>query len=168
MLFPKISAYVVHSRYPDRQFSPKNPHSVMILSSIYAVLYCLSICLILTIFRFVGANLHFRFYKTSAFWHTLLLNKLCQIFEQYLSKCALSLTYLLSRILPKYESCGFRQLKSENTIWNIPLHEMSLILWKTHSSSIYTRFKANEKYRGMFETQKVRRHDKFRKEWSQH
>ena len=24
------------------------------------------------------------------------------------------------------------------------------------------------KYRGMFETQKVRRHDKFRKEWSQH
>ena len=28
--------------------------------------------------------------------------------------------------------------------------------------------KAKLKYRGMFETQKVRRHDKFRKEWSQH
>ena len=27
---------------------------------------------------------------------------------------------------------------------------------------------AKQKYRGMFETQKVRRHDKFRKEWSQH
>ena len=27
---------------------------------------------------------------------------------------------------------------------------------------------AKKKYRGMFETQKVRRHDKFRKEWSQH
>ena len=27
---------------------------------------------------------------------------------------------------------------------------------------------AKYKYRGMFETQKVRRHDKFRKEWSQH
>ena len=28
--------------------------------------------------------------------------------------------------------------------------------------------KAKQKYRGMFETQKVRKHDKFRKEWSQH
>ena len=40
--------------------------------------------------------------------------------------------------------------------------------------SIYDRItfnlnlKAKKKYRGMFETQKVRRHDKFRKEWSQH
>ena len=29
-------------------------------------------------------------------------------------------------------------------------------------------YKAKKKYRGMFETQKVRRYDKFRKEWSQH
>ena len=28
--------------------------------------------------------------------------------------------------------------------------------------------KAKQNYRGMFETQKVRRHDKFRKEWSRH
>ena len=29
-------------------------------------------------------------------------------------------------------------------------------------------YEAKYKYQGMFETQKVRRHDKFRKEWSQH
>ena len=35
--------------------------------------YCLSICLIHMVFRFVGANLHFRFHKLSAFWHALFL-----------------------------------------------------------------------------------------------
>ena len=33
---------------------------------------------------------------------------------------------------------------------------------------LYTMYKAKEKYQGMFETQKVRRHDKLRKEWSQY
>ena len=32
----------------------------------------------------------------------------------------------------------------------------------------HSNCEAKKKYRGMFETQKVRRHDKFRKEWSQH
>ena len=47
--------------------------------------YCLSICLIITVFSFVCAKLHFRFSSLSAFWHASLLNKLCQIFERYLS-----------------------------------------------------------------------------------
>ena len=34
--------------------------------------------------------------------------------------------------------------------------------------SVRDVLEAKLKYRGMFETQKVRRHDKFRKEWSQH
>ena len=29
----------------------------------------------LTVFSYVGAKLHFRFHKLSAFWHALLLNK---------------------------------------------------------------------------------------------
>ena len=62
--------------------------------------YCLSICLILTVFRFVSAKVHFRFHKLSVFWHALLLNKLCQIFERYLTICVLSLTHLQSGILP--------------------------------------------------------------------
>ena len=45
--------------------------------------YCLSICLIFTVFRFVGAKLHFRFHKFSAFWHALFFIKSCQIIERY-------------------------------------------------------------------------------------
>ena len=79
--------------------------------------YCLSICLILTVFSYVGAKLHFRFHKVSAFWHASLLNKLCQIFERFLTKYVLSLTHTLSGILHKYESVAFRQLtRAQNTI----------------------------------------------------
>ena len=79
--------------------------------------YCLSICLILTVFRFVGAKLHFRFNNLSVFWHAFLLNKLCQIFERYLTKCVLFLTYILSGIPHKYESVAFRQrVRAQNTI----------------------------------------------------
>ena len=104
--------------------------------------YCLSICLILTVFSFVGAKLHFRFHKLSAFWLASLLNKLCQIFERYLTKHVFSLTHTLSGILHKYESVAFRQLTTaQNTIWNRPLYEMSnSYSEKTHPSSIYTRF----------------------------
>ena len=42
---------------------------------------CLSICLILTVFRFVGAKLHFWFHKLSAFWHASLSNT----YAKYLS-----------------------------------------------------------------------------------
>ena len=79
--------------------------------------YCLSICIILMVFSFVGAKLHFQFRKLSAFWHASLLNKLCQIFERYLTKCVLSFTHILSGILHKYESVAFRQLtRAQNTI----------------------------------------------------
>ena len=53
------------------------------------------------VFSFVGAKLHFRFRKLSAFWHASLLNKLCQIFERYLTKFVISLTHTLSKILHK-------------------------------------------------------------------
>ena len=107
--------------------------------------YCLSICFILMFFRFVGAKLLFRFHKLNAFWHALLLNKLCQIFERYLTKCVLSLTHILSGIMRKYESVAFRQLtRAQNTIWNRPLYEMSNSLCeKTHPFSIYTRLNTN-------------------------
>ena len=103
---------------------------------------CLSICLILTVFRFVGAKLHFWFYKLSAFWHASLLNNLCQIFEQYLTKCVLLKAHTLSGILHKYESVSYRQLtRVQNTIWNRPLYEMSnSYSEKAHPSPIYTRF----------------------------
>ena len=79
--------------------------------------YWLSICLILTVFRFVGAKLHFRFHNLSVFWHAFLLNKLCQISERYSIKCVVFLTHILSRILHKYESVAFRQLtRAQNTI----------------------------------------------------
>ena len=50
---------------------------------------------IITVFRFVCANLHFLFHtcKLSAYCHALFLNKLCQIVELYSTNCALSLTH---------------------------------------------------------------------------
>ena len=104
--------------------------------------YCLSICLILTVFSFVGAKLHFRFHKLSAFWHASLLNKLCQIFERYLTKYILSLTHTLSGILHKYKSIALRQLtRAQNTNENRPLYEMlNSYSEKAHPSSTYTRF----------------------------
>ena len=104
--------------------------------------YCLSISLIRMVFQFVGTKLHFRFHKLSAFWHASLLNKLCQIFERYLTKCVLSLTQTISGILHKYESVAFRQLtRAQNTILNSPLYEMSnSYSEKAHPSSIYTHF----------------------------
>ena len=110
MLFPKISTEKVNSWYPYKQFWPRNPDSAMKPSSNYAIFYCLSICLILTVFRFVGAKLHFRFQHLSVFGHAFLMNKLCQIFERYLTKCVLFLTQILSGIHHKYESVAFRQL----------------------------------------------------------
>ena len=69
------------------------------------------------VFRFVGAKLNFRIHNLSVFWHAFLLNKLCQIFERYLTKCVLFLTHILPGILDKYESVAFRQLKrAQNTI----------------------------------------------------
>ena len=103
--------------------------------------YCLSICLILTVLRFVGTKPHFRFHKWSAFWHVYLLNKLCQIFELYLTKYVLSLTHTLCEILHQYESVAFRQLRrAQNTISNRPFYEMSNSYSEiAHPSSIYTR-----------------------------
>ena len=101
----------------------------------------LSICLIVTVFRFVGAKIHFRFHDLSVFGHDFLLNKLCQIFERYLTKCVLFLTHILSWILHKYESAAFRHLtRAQNTIWNRPLYEMSNSYSENaQPSSIYTR-----------------------------
>ena len=39
---------------------------------------------------------------------------------------------------------------------------------KIQNNSFFLKRKAKKKYRGMFETQKARRHNKFRNEWSQH
>ena len=66
MLFPKRSAENVHSWYPYKQFWPKprqRDETVFKLCHFY----CLSICLILTVVRFVGANLHFRFHNLCVF-----------------------------------------------------------------------------------------------------
>ena len=98
--------------------------------------YSLSICLIITVFRFLGAKLHFRFHKLSAFCHALFLNKLCQIFERHWTKCALYLTHFLSGILPKYESVAYRQVtRAKNTIWN----RDPLTKCQTHTVKKHTR-----------------------------
>ena len=110
MLFPKISAEKVHLWCPYKQFWPKKPRQRDETVFKLCHFYCLSICLILTVFRFVGAKLHFRFQNLSVFGHPFLLNKICQIFERYLTKCVLFLTHILSGILHKYESVAFRQL----------------------------------------------------------
>ena len=52
----------------------------------------------------------------------------------------------------------------------IGTHENKAIQSRHNSCKILSNIKnvsPDTKYRGMFETQKVRRHDKFRKEWSQ-
>ena len=83
MLFPEISAKNVNSWYPYKQFLPKIPDSAMKPSSKYAIVIVYQYAFkILMVFSFVGAKLHFRFHKLSAFWHASLLNKLCQIFER--------------------------------------------------------------------------------------
>ena len=72
--------------------------------------YCLSICLILAVFGFGGAKLHFRSHKLSAFWHTSLLNKLCQIFERYSTKYVFSLTHT-----PPWFAINTNRLRSYNS-----------------------------------------------------
>ena len=51
--------------------------------------YCLSICLILTVFRFVGANLHFRFHNLSVF--DILFN--LKSYAKYLSDIKLNVSF---------------------------------------------------------------------------
>ena len=64
MLFPKISAENVHSWYPYKQFWPKTQTARWnCLKTMPFLLYI--ICLIVTVFRFVGAKLHFRFHNLS-------------------------------------------------------------------------------------------------------
>ena len=79
----------IHSWYNYIQFSPKYQDSAMKPFSNYAIL--LPIYMHNSYgFPFVRAKLHFRFHKFSSFWHASLLNKLCQIFQRYLTKCVLS------------------------------------------------------------------------------
>ena len=78
---------------------------------------------------FFGAMLHFLFHKSSALWHVILLNKLFQVFERYLTKYVLSLTHpfwLLTR--------------AENTIWNRSFYGISNSFCEKHTHRQYTCF----------------------------
>ena len=75
-------------------------------------------------FRWRKDTLPVSYVKSFLTCFIVLTFKLCQIFERYLITCALSLTHLLSGILPKYESVAFWQfIRAKNTIWNRPPYE---------------------------------------------
>ena len=88
------------------------------------------------------AKLHFRFHKLSAFDMPYYWISYAKYLSGIQKKIVLSLTHIISGILPKYESVAFWQLtRANNTIWNRPLYEMSnSFCEKAHPSSIYTLF----------------------------
>ena len=106
-------------------------------------LYCLSICLILTVFRFVDAKPHYRFHKLALFDMIYYWISVTKYLSDILQNVSFPWsTHTLSWILPKSESVAFRQLtRAKNAIWNWSLYEMSnSFCEKAHPASIYTHF----------------------------
>ena len=87
----------------------------------------------------------------------------------FLTRLHLLFFFNLSDLLKNVKILGLKYSESFNlyrfeTVYNFS--RSLLYVWC--NISIIVLLKGKKKYRGMFATQKVRRHDKFRKEWSQH
>ena len=78
----------------------------------------------------------------------------------YIRKCSL---FQFDRVpVPKaYPNCYTH-------IFNKMENEVLCCFIFTDLNELYVSFKVKKNYRGMFEIQKVQKHDKFRRNWSQH